>query len=104
MRGAFAALDEGKLVPYATAAFRSLLGRRSRHFTRRWLADIATRPDWSGNAFSRRFETPACKTRLRAATDELIARGGFGSPTMFAGDQNVFRQRPPAARTRCPGV
>src|SRR5438105_2626616 len=34
-------------------------------------------------AFFEAIAEPAVKERLRANTDELIARGGFGSPTMF---------------------
>ena len=37
-------------------------------------------------------DTPETKARLRANTDELIARGGFGSPTFFIGDAMFFGQ------------
>jgi 2-hydroxychromene-2-carboxylate isomerase len=33
------------------------------------------------------IESPAIKDRLRANTDEAIARGAFGAPTMFIGDE-----------------
>jgi 2-hydroxychromene-2-carboxylate isomerase len=33
---------------------------------------------------------PGVKERLKANTDELIARGGFGSPTIFVGDDMYF--------------
>ena len=36
------------------------------------------------------IETAACKAQLRANTDELIARGGFGSPTIFVGNDMYF--------------
>lgn len=90
MRGAFAALDEGKLVPYATAAFEAYWGDDLDISRDDVLADIATRAGLERQRFFAAIETPACKTRLRAATDELIARGGFGSPTMFAGDKMFF--------------
>lgn len=32
-------------------------------------------------------ETPAVKDRLRANTDEAVARGAFGAPAIFVGDQ-----------------
>ena len=35
---------------------------------------------------------PEIKARLKDNTDEVIARGGFGSPTMFVGDQMYFGQ------------
>ena len=36
------------------------------------------------------IQDPGIKDALRANTDELIARGGFGSPTMFVGDDMYF--------------
>jgi len=54
------------------------------------LADIAAKAGIERQRFFAAIETDACKTRLRANTDELIARGGFGSPTMFVGDEMFF--------------
>ena len=33
---------------------------------------------------------PAVKARLKANTDEVIARGGFGSPTIFVGGDDMY--------------
>lgn len=33
---------------------------------------------------------PAVKAQLKANTDELIARGGFGSPTIFVNGADMF--------------
>ena len=33
---------------------------------------------------------PAYKDRIRANTDECVRRGGFGSPTLFVGDDMYF--------------
>jgi 2-hydroxychromene-2-carboxylate isomerase len=90
MRGAFVALDEGKLVPYATAAFEAYWGDDRDLAKEDVLADIAARSGIERQRFFAGIETEACKARLRANTDELIARGGFGSPTMFAGDEMFF--------------
>jgi 2-hydroxychromene-2-carboxylate isomerase len=35
-------------------------------------------------------DSPALKARLRANTDELIARGGFGSPTYYVGTTDMY--------------
>jgi len=35
---------------------------------------------------------PEVKARLRATTDEAVARGAFGAPTMFVGDEMFFGQ------------
>ena len=90
MRGAFVALDEDKLVPYATAAFEAYWGNDLDIAQEAVLADIATRGGLERQRFFSGIETDSCKARLRANTDELIARGGFGSPTIFVGDQMFF--------------
>jgi len=90
MRGAFAALDEGKLVPYSTAAFETYWGSDLDISRDDVLADIAARAGLERQRFFAAIETPTCKARLRASTDELIARGGFGSPTLFVGDKMFF--------------
>jgi 2-hydroxychromene-2-carboxylate isomerase len=90
MRGAFAAIDEGKLVPYATAAFEAYWGDDRDISKDDVLADIATRAGLDRQRFFSAIETEGCKKRLRANTDELIARGGFGSPTMFVGNSMFF--------------
>lgn len=90
MRGAFVALDEGKLVPYATAAFEAYWGRDLDIAREDVLAGIATTAGLERQRFFSAIETDACKARLRANTDELIARGGFGSPTIFVGEQMFF--------------
>ena len=90
MRGAFVALDEGKLVPYATAAFEAYWGDNRDLAKEDVLADIAAKAGIERQRFFAGIETDACKMRLRANTDELIARGGFGSPTTFVGDEMFF--------------
>jgi 2-hydroxychromene-2-carboxylate isomerase len=35
-------------------------------------------------------DAPETKARLRSNTDEIIARGGFGTPTIFVGGDNMF--------------
>jgi 2-hydroxychromene-2-carboxylate isomerase len=90
MRGAFVALDEGKLVPYATAAFEAYWAGDLDISREDVLADIATRAELERQRFFSGIETATCKARLRANTDELIARGGFGSPTLFVGSSMYF--------------
>lgn len=90
MRGAFVALDEGKLAPYATAAFEAYWGEDRDLSREDVLADIAQKAGIERQRFFAGIETDSCKARLRANTDELIARGGFGSPTIFVGDDMFF--------------
>jgi 2-hydroxychromene-2-carboxylate isomerase len=90
MRGAFVALDAGKLVPYATAAFEAYWGDDRDISREDALADIAAKAGLERQRFFSAIESDACKSRLRTSTDELIKRGGFGSPTLFVGDAMFF--------------
>ncbi|PZN94436.1 MAG: 2-hydroxychromene-2-carboxylate isomerase, partial [Alphaproteobacteria bacterium] len=35
-------------------------------------------------------DSPELKARLRANTDEIIARGGFGTPTFYVGGDDMY--------------
>ena len=89
MRGAFVALDEGKLVPYATAAFEAYWSDDRDISKEDALADIAAKAGIERQRFFSAIESDSCKARLHTNTDELIKRGGFGSPTMFV-DGSMF--------------
>ena len=43
-----------------------------------------------GDELLAKVATPEYKAKLRANTDELIARGGFGSPTMFVDGDDMY--------------
>ncbi|MCC6920776.1 MAG: 2-hydroxychromene-2-carboxylate isomerase [Alphaproteobacteria bacterium] len=90
MRGAFYALDRGKLVPYAKEVFEAYWGRNEDISQRDVLRRCAESVGLDGAAYLDALDDPANKARLREATDEVIARGGFGSPTMFIGDDMYF--------------
>lgn len=90
MRGALIALDDGKLVAYATAVFEAYWGDLLDISQPDVLGPIAARFGYEPKAFLARVEEPALKARLRANTDELIARGGFGSPTMFVDGDDMY--------------
>ncbi|MBP6010635.1 MAG: 2-hydroxychromene-2-carboxylate isomerase [Alphaproteobacteria bacterium] len=90
MRGALIALDDGKLVPYATAVFQAYWGDLEDISQPEVLGRIASSVGYDANGFLERVEDPALKAKLRANTDELIARGGFGSPTMFVNGDDMY--------------
>ena len=54
------------------------------------IADLAAEVGLDAHGLLARIGTPELKARLRALTDELIARGGFGSPTMFVGGDDMY--------------
>ncbi|NBQ87517.1 MAG: 2-hydroxychromene-2-carboxylate isomerase [Betaproteobacteria bacterium] len=54
------------------------------------LAAIAAECGIDAHALLQGMAEPAIKEELKANTDEVIRRGGFGSPTMFVGDDMYF--------------
>jgi 2-hydroxychromene-2-carboxylate isomerase len=50
------------------------------------------RPGWMPRRCWRRRRDAAVKARLAANTDEAVARGVFGAPTVFVGEQMFFGQ------------
>ena len=54
------------------------------------LADIATAQGIDAAALLAAIATPEVKALPKANTDEVIARGGFGSPTFFVGGDDMY--------------
>jgi 2-hydroxychromene-2-carboxylate isomerase len=90
MRGAFVALDEGVLVPYARRAFQRYWGELADISRDEEVRAIAAAVGLDADRFMARIGEQACKDRLRETTDELIRRGGFGSPTMFLDGDDMY--------------
>jgi len=90
MRGCILLEPEGKLVPFAQAAFEAYWTQDRDISKDEVLADLCERVDVEPRRFLEGIGTPAIKERLKANTDEVIARGGFGSPTIFVGDDMYF--------------
>ena len=90
MRGAFVAIEQGRLVPYARRAFQRYWGELADISTDAEVRGIAEAAGLDADALMEKIAQPACKEKLRASTDELIARGGFGSPTMFVDGDDMY--------------
>jgi len=90
MRGALVAQDEGCLPAYARAVFEAYWGEDRDVSQEEVLAEIAAGCGLDRADFLARITTPEIKERLRANTDELIARGGFGSPTMLVNGDDLY--------------
>ena len=90
MRGALIAQDDAKLVPYATAAFQAYWGDLLDISQDHILSQVAEYVGYKPAEFLARIGEPQVKARLKANTDELIARGGFGSPTMFVNANDMY--------------
>ena len=90
MRGCVWLEAQSTLIAFATATFEAYW-RDDRDISQiPVLTDICRTAGVDPEAFFAGIEQQAVKDRLRANTQELIDRGGFGSPTMFIGDDMYF--------------
>ena len=90
MRGAFFALERGALPAYARAVFESYWGDLEDISQDAVLEKIVARVGLPRDEYFAAIAKPENKDKLRANTDELIARGGFGSPTMFVDGTDMY--------------
>jgi 2-hydroxychromene-2-carboxylate isomerase len=90
MRCALAAQDEGKVVEFSRACFEAYWSEDKDIAASHVIKDICKRADLNGDHILKKAQTDAIKDRLRANTDEVIARGGFGSPTMFVNSSDMY--------------
>jgi 2-hydroxychromene-2-carboxylate isomerase len=90
MRGALFALDRGVLPRYARSVFEAYWGDLLDISQDEVLAPLAEAAGLSRGDFFAAIAKPEYKDRLRANTDELIARGGFGSPSMFVNKDDMY--------------
>lgn len=90
MRWVTAAQDQGATEPLARALFEAYWGDLEDISQASVLAAAAARAGLDAAALAARARDPDIKERLRATTDELIARGGFGSPTLFVNGTDMY--------------
>ena len=90
MRGCLWLQPQGKLVPFATAVFEAYWGRDEDIAQDAVLAAICRQCGIDEAAFFAGIAQDAIKAQLKANTDELIARGGFGSPTIYIGGDDMY--------------
>jgi 2-hydroxychromene-2-carboxylate isomerase len=90
MRGVLVAFDAGRGVEFSRAAFEAYWGENRDLSQRAVLAAVATRAGLDPHELLARIATPEIKARLRANTDELVARGGFGSPTIIVDGDDLY--------------
>jgi 2-hydroxychromene-2-carboxylate isomerase len=90
MRGAYVALDAGVLPDYARRVFDAYWGELRDISQDEVLRPIVAAAGLDVDDYFARIASAPYKDRLRQATDELIARGGFGSPTMFVDGDDMY--------------
>jgi 2-hydroxychromene-2-carboxylate isomerase len=91
MRGAFYAEQQDLMVPYSRAVFETYWGSESPNIADdEVLGAICARVGLDSEGFFNAITHQHYKDLLRQNTDELIARGGFGSPTLFIDGDDMY--------------
>ena len=90
MRGAFVADEGGKLVDYAMLAFHRYWGELRDISHDDEVRSIADAVGLEVETFWQKVTSKAYKDKLKINTDELIERGGFGSPTLFVDNVDMY--------------
>ena len=90
MRAALVAQDEGKLVAFSHAAFHAYWGTLKDISQPEEMAALCEAVGMDADATLAAIQTDEIKARLRANTQEVIDRGGFGSPTMFVNETDMY--------------
>jgi 2-hydroxychromene-2-carboxylate isomerase len=83
MRGAFVAQEHGKISPYSRRVFETYWGDNRDISKDDVLRDIVRGVGLDETEYFTKIATQPYKDKLKVNTDELIERGGFGSPTIF---------------------
>ncbi|WP_025899395.1 2-hydroxychromene-2-carboxylate isomerase [Sneathiella glossodoripedis] len=90
MRGAFVAIEEGRLVAYARRVFQTYWGELQDISQDEVLSQIVKEVGLDEDKFFSKINDQAYKDKLRDTTEELIKRGGFGSPTIFLDEEDMY--------------
>ena len=82
--------DQAALKKFTKAAFESYFGAQENLDDPDVLVAVANKVGLDGEAMRAASQTDAVKALLRANTDEVIARGGYGSPTIFVDTTKMY--------------
>jgi 2-hydroxychromene-2-carboxylate isomerase len=90
MRGCLWLEPQGKLKAFARATFEAYWGADQDISRDDVLAELCRKVGIDAEQFLAGIAQPAIKDALRANTDEVMRRGGFGSPTMFVDGTDMY--------------
>lgn len=90
MRGCILLEPQGKLVEFAQAVFEAYWGRDQDISSDAVLATLCERMGIDPETFMAGIARQDIKDQLKANTEELIRRGGFGSPTLFVNGEDMY--------------
>jgi 2-hydroxychromene-2-carboxylate isomerase len=92
MRMCLVLAPQGRLIPFASAVFEAYWGDDADISQDAVLRSVCERAGLGldADALLAGQAEPAVKEQLRANTDEVMRRGGFGSPTIFVGGSDMY--------------
>jgi 2-hydroxychromene-2-carboxylate isomerase len=90
MRGAVAAEMDGQLGKYADAVFRHMCEEGLKMDDPEVIRTALDAADLDGARILGRIQEQDVKDKLRTNTEASVARGTFGAPTFFVGDEIFF--------------
>ena len=90
MRGAFIAIEAGCIVPYVRLAFERYWSELRDISADNEIEEIVEAVGLDRVEFWGKVTSPAYKDKLRLNTNELIERGGYGSPTFFLNRHDMY--------------
>ena len=90
MRGAFYAKDKEKISEYNSKVFFAYWNEGKDISKKEVLIEIILSLGFDIEEFFNFIELDSTKALLRSNTQELVDRGGFGSPTIFLDNTNMF--------------
>jgi len=90
MRGAVAAEMDGRLADYIDAVFRHMWEEGRKMDDPEMIRVALDASGLDGTRTLERIQDPAVKDRLLKNTEGSVARGTFGSPTFFVGEEMFF--------------
>lgn len=92
MRGASGLLEDPRFGAYVEAVFEAMWRDPRNLGDPAELAPVLDRAGVTADEFRALVEREDVKARLKAATEAAVARGVFGAPTFFVGEEMFFGQ------------
>ncbi len=90
MRACIVLAPRSEMIAFANAAFEAYWSRDEDISSDETLARICAAVGVDASGLMSDIARAEIKDRLRANTEDLIVRGGFGSPTIFVGGRDMY--------------
>jgi 2-hydroxychromene-2-carboxylate isomerase len=90
MRGLIVMEEAGKKEAYIEAVLKAMWEQGENMGDQEVAARVLTNAGFDGKAIMEKTQDPAIKAKLIANTEAAVARGVFGIPTFFVGDEMFF--------------